>query len=97
MFIFVNKDFEEIREYLYTLLNLSFNQVKDALCEVSIQGHALRGEVVVRGSFQTEEGLVVVFLLESKLCNLEEGVTSIEFLIWILCNLLKVENCISLL
>lgn len=40
--------------------------------------------------------LVVIFLSQTKLCNLEHGVSIVEFLIGKFRSLLKMKDCVSL-
>jgi hypothetical protein len=47
LFVLIDEHFEEIREYLDALFYLSFDQVEHTLCEVSVEVHTFRREIVI--------------------------------------------------
>ena len=67
----VDEDFQEVAEYLNTLLDLPLDQIEDALGEILVELQPLRIEVAVHGTLQVEVRLIEVLDIESKLCDLK--------------------------
>ena len=80
-----------------TFLNLSLDQVQNALCEILVKSHSLGGEIVVSCSFQTVVSFKIVLLLETKLSNLEESITRVVLLVEVFGHLFEVQDSILLL